>query len=161
MEPESRPFSPLLREIFDRMPAGVAVFDRELRVVEWNASFHRFLVDNRPDLAGSLRPGARLADVSPWPLDQVGHLFASALQGNPVTRDAAPYTGPMGTTYWDIVLSPLYENGEIVGVLDTTTEATRRVVVAREAAEREELFRLVFDSTSDAIILNEIGRAHV
>ncbi len=161
MEPESRPFSPLLREIFDRMPAGVAVFDRELRVVEWNASFHRFLVDNRPDLAGRLRPGALLADVSPWPVDQVGPLFASALQGNPVTRDAAPYTGPMGTTYWDIVLSPLYENGEIVGVLDTTTEATRRVVVAREAAEREELFRLVFDSTSDAIILNDFETGFV
>ncbi len=161
MDAEARPFSPLLREIFDRMPAGVAVFDRDLHVVEWNASFHRFLADNRPDLAQMLKPGASLVDVSPWPVDQVGHLFEQALQGNPVTRDAAPYTGPMGTTYWDIVLSPLYENGEIVGVLDTTSEATRRVVVAREAAEREELFRLVFDSTSDAVILNDFETGFV
>ncbi len=161
MDAESRPFSPLLREIFDRMPAGVAVFDRDLHVVEWNASFHRFLADNRPDLADALTPGASLADVSPWPLEQVGHLFTQALEGHPVTRDAAPYTGPSGTTYWDIVLSPLYENGQIVGVLDTTTEATRRVVAAREAAEREELFRLVFDSTSDAVILNDFETGFV
>jgi PAS domain S-box-containing protein len=161
MDREARPFSPLLREIFDRMPAGVAVFDRDLHVVEWNASFHRFLADNRPDLATLLRPGATLADVSPWPIGQVGDLFQRALEGNPVTRDAAPYTGPMGTTYWDIVLSPLYEDGQIVGVLDTTTEATRRVVAAREAAEREELFRMVFDSTSDAVILNDFETGFV
>ena len=65
MDREARPFSPLLREIFDRMPAGVAVFDRDLHVVEWNASFHRFLADNRPDLATLLRPGESLVDVSP------------------------------------------------------------------------------------------------
>ncbi len=161
MEAEARPFSPLLREIFDRMPAGVAVFDRDLRIVEWNTSFQRFLADNRPDLVERLKPGAAIADVSPWPVDEVAELFAQALRGNPVARDAAPYTGPMGTTYWDIVLSPLYEDGEIVGVLDTTTEATRRVVVAREAAEREELFRLVFESTNDAVILNDFETGFV
>jgi PAS domain S-box-containing protein len=161
MDADARPFSPLLREIFDRMPAGVAVFDRDLHVVEWNASFHRFLADNRADLADALKPGASLADVSPWPMDQVGPLFSRALEGHPVTRDAAPYAGQTGTTYWDIVLSPLYENGQIVGVLDTTTEATRRVQAAREAEEREELFRLVFDSTSDAVILNDFETGFV
>ncbi|MEO8540540.1 MAG: GAF domain-containing protein [bacterium] len=161
VEPDSRPFSPLLREIFDRMPAGVAVFDRDLHVVEWNASFYRFLADNRPDLAAALTPGANLEEVSPWPLELIGHLFDQALNGQSVTRDAAPYTGPAGTTYWDIVLSPLFENGQIVGVLDTTTEATRRVLAARDAEEREELFRLVFDTTSDAVILNDFATGFV
>jgi PAS domain S-box-containing protein len=161
VDSDARPFSPLLREIFDRMPAGIAVFDRELRVVEWNASFSRFLEDHRPELAKSLAPGAPLADVSPWDVVAVEPLFRRALAGDTVTRDAAPHSGPNGATYWDIVLSPLYENGEIVGVLDTTTEATRRIQVAREAAEREELFRLVFDSTSDAVILNDFETGDV
>ena len=161
MEADTRPFSPLLREIFDRMPAGVAVFDRELKVVEWNTSFARFLQDNRPDLAASLAPGAPLTAVSPWDMRAVGGYFQRALAGETITLDASEYEGADGTSYWDIVLSPLYEAGEIVGVLDTTTEATRRVQAAREAAERESLFRLVFDGTSDAVILNDFETGFV
>ena len=151
----------MLREIFDRMPAGVAVFDRDLAVVEWNTSFARFLNENRPDLAAALAPGAPLESVSPWDIDAVRPLFLRALAGETVARDGSPYAGADGTTYWDIVLSPLYENGEIVGVLDTTTDATRRIQAARDAAEREDLFRLVFDSTSDAVILNDFETGFV
>lgn len=162
MDAGSRPFSPLLREIFDRMPAGVAVFDRGLNLVEWNASFAHFLEQNRPDLAEALVPGAPLDSVTPWPKASVEPLFQRALRGETVTRDAAAHRRADGTTsYWDIVLSPLYESGEIVGVLDTTTEATRRVEVAQEAAERESLFQLVFDATSDAIILNDFETGFV
>ncbi len=161
MDGDNRPFSPLLREIFDRMPSGVAVFDRDLNLVEWNASFARFLEENRPDLAAKLHPGAALAQISPWDLPVAEPLFRRALAGETVTRDGAAYAGVAGTTFWDIVLSPLYENGEIVGVLDTTTEATRRVIADREAREREDLFRLVFDSTSDAVILNDFETGFV
>jgi len=161
MDGDTRPFSPLLREIFDRMPAGVAVFDRELRVVEWNTSFARFLEDHRPDLAAALAPGAPLSAVSPWDMRIAEPLFRRALSGETVRRDATPYEGGAGTTYWDIVLSPLYEGGEIVGVLDTTTEATRGILATREAAERESLFRLVFDATSDAVILNDFETGFV
>src|SRR5512139_2463610 len=127
------------------MPAGVAVFDRDLALVEWNTSFAKFLEDNQPDLAAALKPGAPLAEVSAWDVRAVEPLFLRALAGETVARDAAAHTGRKGTTYWDIVLSPLYENGEIVGVLDTTTEATRRIAADLEARSREELFRLVFD----------------
>ncbi|MGE3075599.1 MAG: GAF domain-containing protein [Dehalococcoidia bacterium] len=161
VDSDSRPFSPLLREIFDRMPAGVAVFDRELNLVEWNTSFADFLVQNQPDLAANLVPGASLASVSPWPLADATRMFRRALAGETVTLDGTVHDGPSGRTYWDIVLSPLYEGGEVVGVLDTTTDATRRVTVARDAEDREGLFRLVFDSTSDAVILNDFDTGHV
>ena len=161
MDGGARPFSPLLREIFDRMPAGVAVFDRDLCLVEWNTSFAGFLAQSRPDLAEQLKPGSSLEAVSPWPIDVAEPLFRQALSGETVTRDASPYEAPGGTTYWDIVLSPLYEGGEIVGVLDTTTDATRRIAATREAEEREGLFRLVFDATSDAVILNDFETGFV
>jgi len=158
---DPRPFSPLLREIFDRMPAGVAVFDRDLRVVEWNASFARFLHDNRPDLAAALLPGSPLEAVSPWPVESVGPLFRQALAGETVVRNAAEHPGAEGSTYWDIVLSPLYEGGEVVGVLDTTTDATARVLADRNMDAREEQFRLVFESVSDAVILNDFESGFV
>jgi PAS domain S-box-containing protein len=151
----SRPFSPLLREIFDRMPAGVAVFDRELRLVEWNGSFSTFLTTNYPELERLLRPGVSIEEISPFDAGRTLALFKSALAGESISRDGVPLDGPNGRTYWDIALSPLYEHGEVVGVLDTTSNATRRVLAAREAQEREDLFRLVFDATSDAVILND------
>ena len=161
VESDSRPFSPLLREIFDRMPAGVAVFDRELNLVEWNTSFADFLIQNRAELAENLAPGASLESVSPWPIADANRMFGRALSGETVTLDGTAHEGPNGKTYWDIVLSPLYEGGEVVGVLDTTTDATRRVAAARDAEDREGLFRLVFDSTSDAVILNDFETGFV
>ena len=149
MDGDARPFSPLLREIFDRMPAGVAVFDRELRVVEWNTSFARFLEDHRPDLGAALAPGAPLSAVSPWDMSIVEPLFRKALNGETVTRDASPYHGETGTTYWDIVLSPLYEGGEIVRVaraLEVDVVGADRQILEGEAA------RGVGDRADDALV---------
>jgi PAS domain S-box-containing protein len=143
------------------MPSGVAVFDRDLRVVEWNASFQRFLSENRPDLVARLIPGAPLSDVSPWPGDGVESVFERTLAGETITLDAVEYASAEGSTYWDVVLSPLYEAGEIVGVLDTISDATRRVQAAIDAAEHEEFFRLVFEGTSDAVILNDFDTGFV
>ena len=63
MDGGARPFSPLLREIFDRMPAGVAVFDRDLCLVEWNTSFAGFLAQSRPDLAEQLKQMEKLGGM--------------------------------------------------------------------------------------------------
>ena len=162
MDADTRPFSPLLREIFDRMPAGVAVFDSELHLVEWNASFVRFLTDYRPDLGPALVPGAPMSTITPWPVEDVEPFFRTALSGETVVRDSSWYESPAGViSYWDIVLSPLYEAGQVVGVLLTTTEATRRVQAARTASERESLFRMVFEATSDAVILNDFETGFV
>ncbi len=141
--------------MFDAMPVGVAMFDRDLRVRYWNEAFYRFLADNEPALADHLVDGAALAEVSPFRLEAAHSMFRRALAGERVGRDAIPYIGPRGTTYWDIQLSPLIENGEVVGVIDTTTESTARVAAIEVLRQREDQFRKVFDEISDGIILND------
>ncbi len=145
----------LLQQMFDAMPVGVALFDRELRLQQWNDAFYHFLADHEPSLAGALREGAPLKDVSPFRLDAAQALFERALAGERVGRDAVAHVGPNGTTYWDIQLSPLIENGEVIGVIDTTTEATARVAAIEVLRQREDQFKKVFEEISDGIILND------
>ena len=57
---EAGPDPALLRQLFATMPVGVAMFDRDLRLREWNDAFRGFLDDNDPAMAQRLRPGANL-----------------------------------------------------------------------------------------------------
>ncbi len=159
--PETAGPPAILRQVFDAMPVGVAMFDRDLRVRYWNEAFYRFLADNEPALADHLVAGAALAEVSPFRLEAAHLMFQRALAGERVGRDAIPYTGPRGTTYWDIQLSPLIEDGEVVGVIDTTTESTARVAAIEVLRQREDQFKKVFEEISDGIILNDFETGNV
>lgn len=145
----------LLQQMFDAMPVGVALFDRDLRLQRWNEAFYRFLADHEPARAASLREGADLADVSPFRLDAAQALFGRALAGERVGRDAVLHNGPRGTTFWDMQLTPLVEDGGVAGVIYTATEATARVAAIEVLRQREDQFRKVFEEISDGIILND------
>lgn len=145
----------LLQQMFDAMPVGVALFDRDLRLQRWNEAFYRFLADHEPARGANLREGADLADVSPFRLDAAQALFTRALSGERVGRDAVIHRGPRGTTYWDMQLTPLVEGGQVAGVIYTATEATARVAAIEVLRQREDQFRKVFEEISDGIILND------
>lgn len=151
----------LMRQLFATMPVGVALFDRSMRLLEWNDAFRRFLEEHKPEMAQKVRPGAALAEVSPFATDRAEALFKLALAGEVVRRDGVPYEGPAGTTYWDIHLQPLIENGEVAGVVDTIMDATSRVRSAETLRQREGQFRRVFEEINDGIILNDFETGFV
>ncbi|MBE0609473.1 MAG: PAS domain-containing protein, partial [Dehalococcoidia bacterium] len=161
MKGEPGPDPALMRQLFATMPVGVALFDREMRLLEWNDAFRRFLEENEPSMAARVRPGAPLAEVSPFRAERAEALFRAALAGEPVRRDAVPYEGPNGTTYWDINLRPLIEDGEVIGVVDTIMDATFRVRSAETLRQREGQFKRVFEEINDGIILNDFETGFV
>lgn len=161
MTTESGPDPALVRQLFATMPVGVALFDRGMRLLEWNDAFRRFLEEHKPEMAARVRAGAALAEVSPFATDRAEALFRLALSGEPVRRDAVQYEGPAGTTYWDIHLQPLVEDGEVVGVVDTIMDATSRVRSAETLRQREGQFRRVFEEINDGIILNDFETGFV
>lgn len=161
MKGEPGPDPALMRQLFATMPVGVALFDRDMRLREWNDAFRRFLEDNEPSMAARVRPGAPLADVSPFRVERAEALFRAALAGEPVRRDAVPYEGPNGTTHWDIHLRPLIEDGEVIGVVDTIMDATFRVRSAETLRQREGQFKRVFEEINDGIILNDFETGFV
>ncbi len=161
MESTPSPDPALMRQLFATMPVGVAMFDRDMRLLEWNDAFRRFLEANEPEMAARVRPGAPLTDVSPFRTDRAEALFRDALGGELVRRDAVPYEGPNGTTYWDIDLRPLIEDGQVIGVVDTIMEATSRVRSAETLRQREGQFKRVFEEINDGIILNDFETGFV
>jgi putative methionine-R-sulfoxide reductase with GAF domain len=49
------------------------------------------------------------------------------LAGETVTREAMPSESGGILSYWDVVFSPLFEDGQVIGILDVTIDATARV----------------------------------
>jgi signal transduction histidine kinase len=90
-------------------------------------------------------------------------LIENALAGR-VIRQAAHHLGIPGLdTYWDVVFAPLFENGEVVGVVDIVTDATDRVLAFRRLEARIGAFtRIAAASAVDqplAVTLREVVAA--
>lgn len=145
----------LLRRLFDAMPVGVAVFDRNLQLLEWNETWAGFIVGHTGTTHDQIRVGAPVSEVLEETAEALERLFRRVLQGETIRRNAVALQGARSTSYWDLVFSPLVEGSEIVGVIDYATDATARVLAARDAEEGHEQFRQIFDATSDAVIIQD------
>ena len=122
----------LLELFFDRVPMGIAVFGRDMRLIRCNTTwtgFYEHYFGVGPEYTA---PG-RTCTSYPRQRGQRAPLIENALAGR-VVRQAAHHIGIPGLdTYWDVVFAPLFENGEVVGVVDIVTDATDRVLAFRAA----------------------------
>ncbi|MCR6491119.1 histidine kinase [Cellulomonas sp. P24] len=136
---------------FDRVPFGLAVFDLEGRLERCNRTwvgFYELYFGAGPDYTA---PGRHLNDLIPGNEEAVAELFAAVRGGQVVRQAAQRITIPGLTTYWDVVFAPLFEDGEIVGVLDVVTDATDRVL----STERLEARIRAFTSVSSAMTVDQ------
>ena len=126
----------LLVLFFDRVPMGIAVFGRDMRLIRCNTTwtgFYEHYFGVGPEYTA---PGRHLHELIPGNEDNVRPLIENALAGR-VVRQAAHHIGIPGLdTYWDVVFAPLFENGEVVGVVDIVTDATDRVLAFRRLEAR-------------------------
>ncbi|WP_324419240.1 histidine kinase [Phycicoccus sp.] len=131
LEPVPPSWEPVERQMvdlfFDRVPFGLAVFDLDGRLQRCNRTwvgFYELYFGVGPDYT---EPGRYLSDLIPGNEGSVGDLFDAVRTGHVVRQAAHRIAIPGSTTYWDVVFAPLYEHGELVGVLDVVTDATDRV----------------------------------
>lgn len=115
--------------LFERLPAGVAVFDTSLRVYWFNRSWANAVALYSPVLSEEVTPGRNLFDLLPGIKPALAPLFERALAGETVERQALPLESGGVVSYWDLALSPIYESGEIAGVLEIASEVTSQVSV--------------------------------
>jgi signal transduction histidine kinase len=134
-EPVVEPFPPSWEPVerqmvdlfFDRVPFGLAVFDLDGRLQRCNRTwtgFYEHYFDADP---GYTAPGRHITDLIPGNETSVEELFDAVRAGHVVRQAAHQIAIPGATTYWDVVFAPLYDCGELVGVLDVVTDATDRV----------------------------------
>ena len=147
--------SPVLEVLLDRMPIGIGVLDRDLRVRDFNRPMAEFIARFAPVSFEQIVRGASLREVAPATADYLEPLCRRALTGETVRRDAIRLESNGEESFWDLVFQPLIEDGEITGVIDITTESTARVKASQLAETREHQFRQVFETTGDGIIIND------
>lgn len=148
----------LLEILFDRMPMGIAVFDRQMRVRRYNPTWAEFIERYTRSSADQVVPGASLYELAPGSETSLQPVIERVLAGETVQLEAFPGESEGIVSYWDVVFVPLIEDDAVVGVLDVTTDATARVEASRELQrtlaklrQREERLDLVMRGTNDGI----------
>jgi signal transduction histidine kinase/PAS domain-containing protein len=117
----------LLELLFERMPMGIAVLDREYRIQRYNPTWEDFAERYAPPSAVPLAPGVRYFDHLPGTEPTVIPLFERALAGETVRQNGVRLESEGIVTYWDVVLAPLVEDSQVGGILSVTVDATERV----------------------------------
>ncbi len=153
----------LLELLFDRVPMGIAVFAPDLRLVRCNTTwvgFYEHYFGVGPEYVA---PGKHLNELIPGNEDAVQALAENALAGRVVRQAAHHIAVPGIDTYWDVVFAPLFEDGEVVGLVDIVTDATDRVLAFRRLEARIGAFtRIAAASAVDqplAVTLREVVAA--
>ncbi|MFZ1399516.1 MAG: PAS domain-containing protein, partial [Candidatus Promineifilaceae bacterium] len=149
----------LLEMLFEHMPMGIAVLDRDYCIQRYNPTWDDFSARYAPPSAVPLAPGVCYFDHLPGTEPIVQPMFERVLAGETIQQNDVRLGLEGIVTYWDVVLAPLVEGGEIVGILavsiDTTERASlRQNLEQRVSARTQELQMLVDVSATANSVLN-------
>jgi len=125
----------LLTTLFDRMPMGIAVFDRNFRLKRCNPTWAAFIDRYGPPSAKPAEPGTPYAELAPGAEEVAFPLFDRVLDGETVRQEGLRLQTGDKVSYWDVVLAPLEDDGRITGIVNVTIDVTERVR-ARQALTR-------------------------
>jgi signal transduction histidine kinase/predicted hydrocarbon binding protein len=128
----------LLEMLFDRMPMGIAVINRDYKIVRVNPTWAAFIEQYTPSEAWQVVPGAFLFDLEPGTEDVLIPLFERVFTGETVRQDAVHLESKGRESFWDIVLAPLFEGDRVAALLNVSIDATERVQINRTLEQRVE-----------------------
>ena len=126
----------LLEVLFDRVPAGIAIFDRNLVLRRCNPTWAEYVDRYTPSSASQVVPGANLFDLATGTEANLKPILEEVLSGETVHLEGFRSVSGGIVSYWDVVFTPLIEDGEVVGLVDVATDATERVL-AHQMLERQ------------------------
>lgn len=137
----------LLGIFFDRVPMGIAVFDRERRLRRCNKTWADFF-QRHHGRADDVVAGRDIFELIPGSESTLGPIVADVLAGSTVRDEALRLDAYGVTTFWDVVFAPTYSEGEVVGFVDIVTDATDRVNAYTLLQRRIESFAAVAESAT-------------
>ena len=153
----------LLEILFDHMPMGIAIFDRDLVLRRCNPTWAGFIERYTPSTFGQVVPGAHFFDLAPGVEDSITPIIKQVLVGETVRMDAFRSESGGIVSYWDVAFIPLMQAGEVVGIVDVMTDATERMLVYQEleqrVADRTRELSALYDVTaaaSESLELNSV-----
>ena len=128
----------LLETLFERMPMGIAIIDREYRIQRYNPTWKAFSALYAPPSASPLVPGVYYFDHLPGSEEIVIPLFERILAGEDIHQNGLKFESGGIVSFWDVVLAPIMENGEVSGILNATIDVTERVLLQQNLEQRVE-----------------------
>jgi len=128
----------LLNILFDRMPMGIAIFDTDARLQRHNRTWAEFIERYTDTPVTEVVAGASLFDLAPGTEARFRPVLAQVLGGETVSLKSFRSESGDIVSYWDVVFAPLKEEGEVVGFLDVTIDATDRELLHRTLERRVE-----------------------
>jgi signal transduction histidine kinase/predicted hydrocarbon binding protein len=126
----------LLETLFERMPMGIAVLDRDYIIQRYNPTWDDFSTLYAPASGTPLAPGVCYFDHLPGTEATIQPLFDRALAGETIRQNNIRLESGGIVTYWDVVLAPLVEGDEIGGILTVSIDATERANLRQNLEER-------------------------
>ena len=127
--------------LFDSLPMGMAVFDRDLVLIRANPAWAGFIARYTSTPAGEVVPGTHILDLAPGTEATTLSRYRRALAGEIVRAAAVPMESAGIVSYWDVVIIPLVRNGEIAGIMDVTADVTERRQAEEDLRRREDEVR--------------------
>lgn len=117
----------VLAYLFDRLPVGTAVIDRDFRLRRFNPTWAEFIDRYTPSVASDVIEGVSIFDLEPGTEEVLRSLFAPVFEGETVRQEGVRLESGGIVSYWDVVLVPLEVAGEVIAVLDVSLDATAHV----------------------------------
>ena len=139
--------------LFDKIPMGLAIFDNQLRLVRCNPTWMGFLQKytyTKPEL---IKPGVNFFELAPGTEEYFSEIFSQVLAGEVVREPALLSVSNGIESYWDVLLTPLEDNGKVIGFLDAATDVTDQIRV------KEYLEDQIFERTQSLVTLIQISRS--
>lgn len=138
----------LLEILFDRMPMGIVLLDTDLKIRRFNPTWTEFVNRYRPPDAQPVVPGDVFIDLAPGLESTVKPIFDQVLSGETIYQDAYRLEAEGVISYWDAVNTPLFENGDISGILQVITDVTERVKAEQALKEQQRMLSTLISNLS-------------
>ena len=133
----------LLRLMWDRSPVGFAVFDPRLVLRRFNRRYAELIERHGLGRAGPVTVGRSLVEYFPEGEDLFRRLADKVLAGETRIYRAVPHEQRGSMTHWDLVLTPLRRDQEVIGIVQVAIDATERAAAESELRRRDAILEAV------------------
>jgi PAS domain S-box-containing protein len=148
----------LLGILFDQMPMGVAIFNRQQALLRCNPTWSEFAQRYTSPQPRKISRGMHLGELIPGNEAVFDPIFNSLLRGNSIQQEALRLESGGVISYWDITALPIMDAGQVDSVLFVWVDATRRTTTIQELHDlaatlhaSQERLNLVLQATNDGI----------
>lgn len=142
-------FHSLLETFFENIPLGIAVFDRSLALQRYNPACVGFVEHYTARTAEDMTPGVHLFDLLPGIKSVLAPRMTRVLAGETVHEEMLPLRNGSVDSYWDIILLPVLDDGQVTTVIMVVKDVTERVQayqrLERRIADRMRKLTALYD----------------